>query len=60
MGQAISQTPLQPPNGSATMADKQRIFLLALRQVLIMALGAVEDYLELDRSIVPKHKRVNA
>ena len=30
---------------------------MGLRQALIIALGAIEDYLELPRSIVPRHKR---
>lgn len=32
-------------------------FLTIVRQCLIMALGALEEYLGIDRSIVPKHKR---
>lgn len=38
--------------------DKQRALLLTCRQVLIMLLGALEDYLDMERSIIPKHKRV--
>lgn len=30
---------------------------MSIRQALIIALGALEDYLELDRSIPPKHKQ---
>lgn len=30
---------------------------LAVRQALIIAIGAIEDYLELQRSIVPRRKR---
>lgn len=37
--------------------DKHRALLLIVRQCLIMLLGALEDYLELERSIVPRHKR---
>ncbi len=36
---------------------KERTLLLAFRQAIIMILGALEDYLELPRSIVPKHQR---
>ena len=40
---------------------KQRLkthnLLMGMRQVLIIALGLLEDYMELDRSIIPKHKR---
>lgn len=38
------------------MSDKQRSFLIAIRQAVIMVLGAIEDYLEMPRSIIPKHK----
>jgi hypothetical protein len=34
-----------------------RVLLLAIRQALLIALGAIEDYLYLDRSITPKHRR---
>lgn len=30
---------------------------MAIRQALIIVLGAIEDYLELKRSIVPRRKR---
>jgi len=30
---------------------------MSVRQALIIALGALEDYLEMDRSITPKHKQ---
>lgn len=29
---------------------------MAIRQALIIALGAIEDYLHMERSIIPKHK----
>jgi hypothetical protein len=38
------------------MTEKQRAFLMAIRQAIIMVLGAIEDYLEMPRSIVPKHR----
>lgn len=34
-----------------------RALLVAIRQCLIMALGAIEDYMGLPHSIEPKHKR---
>ncbi len=34
-----------------------RKLLIAIRQALIIALGALEDYLQMERSIVPRHKR---
>jgi hypothetical protein len=52
--------PLTPRAANDTMPDRQRAMLLVVRQALIMMLGALEDYLNVDRSIVPKHKRVNA
>ena len=33
------------------------IFLLIVRQALIMVLGGIEDLLGLPRSIEPRHKR---
>lgn len=40
------------------MSDKRtRALLLSIRQALIIALGAIEDYLGLERSIVPRHRR---
>jgi len=34
-----------------------RQFWLSIRQALIIILGAIEDYLGIKRSIVPKRKR---
>ena len=39
------------------MTDRTRTLLMAIRQALIIALGAIEEYLEIERSITPKHKR---
>ena len=47
----------QPTISPDTIDTRQRVFLMAIRQALIMALGALEDYLGLDRSIVPRHRR---
>ena len=41
---------------SQNQSDK-RALLMAVRQALIIALGAIEDYLGMDRSIIPKHRR---
>ena len=41
----------------AIINNRTRVLLLAMRQALIIALGALEDYLEMERSIVPKHRR---
>jgi len=35
---------------------RERALLLAFRQALIITLGAIEEYLAMERSIVPKHK----
>lgn len=37
--------------------DRQRILLLAFRQALIIVLGAIEDFLGMARSIIPKHRQ---
>ncbi len=39
------------------VSEKFRIFLMACRQACIIFIGAIETYLEMDRSIVPRHKR---
>jgi hypothetical protein len=41
------------------IGDRFRIFLMAVRQSLIILIGALEEYLEIDRSIIPRHKRGN-
>ncbi len=45
---------LQPRSGPDLAT---RTLLMAVRQALIMILGALEDYLGLERSIVPRHRR---
>ena len=42
---------------SDIITPRTRILLMAIRQALIMVLGALEDYLEIERSIVPRRKR---
>jgi hypothetical protein len=37
--------------------NRARVLLMAVRQALIMCLGAIEDYLEIERSIIPRRKR---
>jgi len=39
------------------MTAQTRNFLMGIRQALIIALGAIEGYLEIERSITPKRKR---
>lgn len=36
---------------------QQRALLMTIRQALIMILGAIEDYLNIERSIIPRNKR---
>jgi hypothetical protein len=43
-----------------SMDDKTRVLLLAVRQALLIVLGALENYMGMERSVVPKHKRENA
>ena len=37
--------------------ERNKMLLLAVRQALLMILGAIETYLGMERSVVPKHKR---
>jgi hypothetical protein len=37
--------------------ERTLAMLMSVRQALIIALGALEDYLGLERSIVPRRKR---
>ena len=51
------------PENDNIMATKpqpgtpQHVLWLGIGQALIMVLGAIETYLELERSITPRHKR---
>lgn len=42
---------------SMTMDDRTYKLLMSIRQAIIIALGAIEDFLGLERSIKPKRKR---
>ena len=53
VGNAILTAAAQPIQAP----DKRRVLLLAFRQSLLIALGAVEDYTGVERSVQPKHKR---
>jgi hypothetical protein len=37
--------------------SRQRTLLMAIRQALIIMIGALEDYLGIERSITPRHRR---
>ena len=39
------------------MSEEIRTLLMAVRQALIIMIGAIEEYLELQRSITPRRKR---
>jgi len=39
------------------IGDRFKILLMSIRQCLIMLLGSLEDYLEIERSIIPRRKR---
>jgi hypothetical protein len=41
------------------MDDRGKVLWMAIRQALIIILGAIEDYLGIERSIVPRRKREN-
>lgn len=40
------------------ITEQERRFQMARRQAIIIELGAIEDYLNLPRSIVPRRKRI--
>jgi len=48
---------LQNSAENVTVDQRQRALWFAVRQALIIILGAIEDYLGIERSIVPRHKR---
>lgn len=39
------------------MNERDRVLWLAIRQAMLICLGAIETYLGLDRTVVPKRKR---
>jgi len=54
---SLEQNLLTASPPCSIIESRQRIMLMAIRQALIIALGALEDYLSIERSIVPRHKR---
>lgn len=38
--------------------NRTRVLLFAFRQALLMILGAIEDYMQIERSVVPKRKQI--
>ena len=53
----MAELPLVEFQGESIIDGRTRVLLLAIRQALIIALGAPEEYLGLERSIIPKRKR---
>ena len=43
----------------ANIDPRIRALLMSIRQALLIILGAIEDYLGIERSVTPKHKREN-
>lgn len=48
--------PVQPPP-KQEISERQRALLLSIRQALRMILGAIEDYMGMERTHIPNHKR---
>ena len=42
---------------TTAVPDRERQMLMSKRQAIIIELGAIEDYLGLERSVVPRRKR---
>jgi hypothetical protein len=53
----MPQSPLQNVQENGSISDELRRWLMSERQALIIRLGAIEDLLKMERSIVPRHKR---
>lgn len=46
----------QRPENGYNIDERQRILWMGIRQALIIALGAIEDYLGVERSREPKRR----
>lgn len=53
----MSRSSLQTMQENDSIPVRWRTFLMAVRQATIIFLGALEDLLGLERSIIPRHKR---
>ena len=49
-----------PARMDEQISPRTRVLLMAVRQALLICLGAIEDYLQIERSITPKHQRREA
>lgn len=45
------------PMRNPTISEHERMFLMRRREALMLELNAIEDYLELERSLIPRRKR---
>lgn len=53
----MSQSPLQNMQENDILSPALREWLMRERQAIIIRLGAIEDLLQIERSITPRHKR---
>ena len=53
----MPHTTLQNVQENGSIKGDEVRLLMAERQALIIRLGAIEDYLGMERSITPRHKR---
>jgi hypothetical protein len=51
----LFQTPTETISELPTVDNRTRVLLLAFRQALLICLSALEDYLEMEHSVIPKH-----
>jgi len=42
---------------SPLVSDQERDFWIKYRQALLIQLGAIEDMLEMERSVIPQHRK---
>ena len=53
----MPHSPLQNIQENGNIDQRWYVFLMAVRQAVIIFLGALEDLLEMERSITPRRKR---
>jgi hypothetical protein len=49
-----------PNERGIIVSDEERVFWLAIRQGLLIMVGAIERKLNMERSVEPRHKRSKA
>jgi hypothetical protein len=57
MAESGSQVQQDNLRRGVTVGQRERILCLAIRQALIIMLGALEEYLGMERSISPKRSK---